>query len=371
MPERARVLIVSDEMEVGGSQRQIAHLLSRLDRRRWQPELLYFRSRSFLADQIEASGIPVHELPKRGRVDVRFVWRLRELLRAGHYDVVHCFSVTAETWVRAILPWVPPLAFIASVRGLYLGYSPWRWRRKRWIVHRADAVIANSRAGARMTSERTGLPPERIAVIPNGVPMPTPISASERALGRAELSIPAGRVCGLFAGRLVAAKNIPLLLEALARIAPPQRPFVLLAGGGPLADALAARAQQLRLHNDLRFLGEREDARALMQWVDFVVLPSRDEGLSNVLIEAMAAGCPPLASAVGGSPELIDDGRTGLLFPSDDVDALSERLALLASDAPLRERLGAAARVQAEQNYTLNGLVRRTEGIYLRAMHAQ
>lgn len=368
MRERARVLIVSDEMEIGGSQRQIVHLLTHLDRQRWQAELLFFRARSFLADQLEASGIRVHEIPKRGLIDLAFVRRLHALLRAGRYDVVHCFSVTAETWVRAILPLVPRVAFIASVRGLYLDYSPWRWRRKRWIVRRADAVIANSNAGARMTAQRTGLPEERIAVIPNGVAMPLPITAQARVEGRCALRIPTDRVCALFAGRLVPAKNIPLLLCALARIFPALRPFLLLAGGGPLAAQLQAQAAQLQLQDDVRFLGAREDAGALMQLVDFVVLPSREEGLSNVLIEAMAAGCPPLASAVGGSPELIDDDRTGVLFASENLDALTRALERLAGDAPLRRRLGAAARIQAERNYTLNELVRRTEAIYLRAI---
>ncbi|HEY4555929.1 MAG TPA: glycosyltransferase, partial [Lysobacter sp.] len=93
-----RVLVVTDEMEVGGSQRQIVNLLAGLDRARWQPELLYFRNRSFLVDEVERLGIPVHHLPKHGRIDPRFVARYAALLRRGDYDVVHAFSLTAELW---------------------------------------------------------------------------------------------------------------------------------------------------------------------------------------------------------------------------------------------------------------------------------
>lgn len=368
MPEQARVLVVSDEMEVGGSQRQITYLLTHLDRRRWQAELLYFRSRSYLADRIEAAGIVVHEIPKRGRIDIVFVLKLLRLLRTGNYAIVYCFSLTAETWVRALLPLAPRLAFIPSIRGIGLGYSDFQWRIKRWIVHRADAVIANARAGARMTAQRTGIAEQRISVIPNAVKLPTPIPQAERLARRDALAIPRGRVCAVFVGRLVAVKNIALLLDALARLTPRQRPFVLLVGTGPLEQALRAQAEQLGLAADVRFLGERADAPDLMGLADFLILPSLEEGLSNVLLEAMAAGCMPLASNVGGNPELIEDGRNGILFAANDVDALAQRLAHIVADAELRTRLGASARACVECDYTLEGLVVRTEALFERVI---
>lgn len=363
-----RVLVVSDEMEVGGSQRQIAHLLAGLDRSRWQAELLYFRNRSFLAERLAEAGIRVHELPKRGRIDPRFVLRLVALLRRGRYDIVHCYSLTAELWVRAVLPLLPRCAFIASVRGLCLHHTRRQWRLKRWIVRRADAVIANARAGARIAAERTCLPLGRISLVPNGVEVPASLAPERRAHERDALGIPRGRCCGVFVGRFVAVKNIPLLLDALAQVAPAQRPFLLFAGDGPQAAALRAQATRLGLGADVAFLGERDDAHALMQCADFLVLCSREEGLSNVLLEAMAAGCAPLASAVGGNPELIEHERNGLLFPSGDTTALATALARLAGDGALRARLGAAARDDAENGYAIEEMVRRTEAVYARVL---
>ncbi|HEY0178231.1 MAG TPA: glycosyltransferase [Dokdonella sp.] len=370
MAERARVLVVSDEMEVGGSQRQIAHLLPALDRVRWDAELAYFRERSFLVDRLAAAGIAVHEIPKRGRLDAAFVRRLAALLRRGRYDVVHCFSLTAEIWVRALLPLAPRTAFVASVRGLSLGYSGLQWRLKRWIVRRADAIVANARAGAAHAAARTGEPVARFTLVPNGVDVPAPLAAAARADARAALEVPPGRTIALFVGRFVAAKNLPLLLDALAALPPERRAYLLLAGDGPLAAELRARAQALGLERDLRFLGERADARTLMSLADFLVLPSREEGLSNVLLEAMAAGCAPLASDAGGNPEAVADGRTGLLFPSGDRDALAAALARLAGDANLRARLGAAARAEVERDYALDELARRTAAVYERAIAA-
>lgn len=368
---KRRLLVVTDEMEVGGSQRQIVHLLGGLDRTRWEPELLYFRQRSFLVDQLEARGVRTHHLPKSGRVDLGFVRRLHSLLSAGHYDLVHAYSLTAELWVRALLPLLPTTKFVASVRGLCLVYPDWQWRLKRWIVRRADAVVANARAGARMTAQRTGHPLAAIDVIPNGVEMPAPMDATTRARLRAELGIPAERAFGLFVGRFVVEKNLPLLLDALARIEPTTRPLLLLAGDGPLRPEVIAQCQTLRLGENLRLLGERRDAQTLMQAADFLVLPSREEGLSNVLLEAMAAGCPVIASDAGGNPELVEHQVTGLVFPSDNAERLAQDLLTMTHDPTLRARLGAAAHRHAEAEHSVAALVQSTQAVYERVLGAQ
>jgi glycosyltransferase involved in cell wall biosynthesis len=364
MADAARVLIVTDEMEVGGSQQQIVYLLRGLDRARWNAELAYFRNRSFLVNRIEQAGIATHHVAKKARIDPVFARNLASLLRKGRYDVVHCFSLTAELWVRVLLPLVPDTRFIASVRGLSLGYPRWQWWFKGRILHRADAVIANARAGARVAAARCGLDESRIRVIPNGVEALSPLPAAERDAERRRLELPEDRACALFVGRLVVEKNVPLLLEALARLPTAQRPFLLLAGEGPLGESLKARAATLGIDRDVRFLGERNDVRHLIRCSDFLVLPSREEGLSNVVLEAMAVGCPPLASAVGGTPEIVEDSVTGILFPSDDIAALVDALARISRDESLRSRLGEAARRTVHEKYTLDRFVTGTEAVY-------
>ncbi len=371
MTEAHRILVVTDEMEVGGSQRQIVHLLLGLAGQDRAPELLYFRKPSFLVDQVRAAGVKVHRIEKRGRLDLRFFRALIARLREGRYDVVHCFSITAEIWVWLALRFAPGARLVSSVRGLCLGYSPLLWRLKAAVSRASSAIIANSRAGADETAQRAGVARGRIDVVPNGVTL-TPVAAEvDRALARAAWLQGARRLLLLFVGRLVVEKNVEVLIRALARLPAELRPITLIAGDGPLRGALESASRSADLEDTVRFLGERDDVSQLMQAADLFVLPSREEGLSNVILEAMGAGLPVIASAVGGNPELVDDGRSGLLFANDDDAALAGALARALRDEGLRQRLGREARARAERDYSTTAMVARTVAIYDRCLEAR
>jgi len=172
----------------------------------------------------------------------------------------------------------------------------------------------------------------------------------------------------LFVGRLVPQKNLECLVAALAMLDPEQRPWIALAGDGPLRERTEQLAREAGVLADMRFLGVRSDTVRLMQAADFLVLPSRFEGLSNALLEAMAAGCPVIASAVGGTPELIEDGRSGLLFPPDSADALSACMARLCADPSLRTTLSRHALEHVTQHHAVPGLVAATAAVYERCL---
>ncbi|MBW3550424.1 MAG: glycosyltransferase [Proteobacteria bacterium] len=368
MPAK-RLLVVIDEMEVGGSQRQIVHLLTGLDRNRWQPELAYFRNESFLVGRLEAAGIPVHRLPKRGRFDPHFLRDFRRLLRQGNYDLVHAFSLTAELWT-VVASWLcrrrPPL--IASERNQQLGKPAWYWPIKRFVLWRSAGIIANSGAGARVTAQQTGRSLEFFDTIANGVEVPARLGLAQREILRAEVGVPAGRVFALFVGRLVPQKNLPCLIKAMAMLPPSQRPWLGLVGDGPLRRQAQRLATASGVALDMRFFGERDDATRLMQGADFLVLPSHFEGLSNALLEAMAAGCPAIASAVGGTPELIEHERTGLLFAADDAHGLASNMARLCADGATRSKLSLQARDYVARTYGIAAMVAATAAVYERCL---
>lgn len=364
-----RILMVIDEMEVGGTQRQVVHLLSNLDRAEWEPELLYFRHDSFLVEQLRSAGITVRHLPKHSRIDLRFVLGLARLLRRERYDLIQTFSLTAELWTmlasRFLLP-RPPL--VSSMRNIYLDAPAWYWPLKRLVFWQSAAAIANAQAAARIAALRTRRPREWFDVIVNGVDLPAPMSPAERQSLRAALGVPAGRVFGLFVGRLATAKNLPCLLDALAALAPDQRPWVALAGEGPSRSQLERQRIGKSLQSDLKLLGERTDATRLMQAADFLVLCSHQEGMSNALLEAMAAACPVIASDVGGNPELVEHERTGLLVRADDRIELAAALARLTQDSDLRAMLSTNAREQARGRHGLATLVAATGTVYERCL---
>ncbi len=357
-----KVLLVTDEMEAGGTQRQISHLARGLDRSRFRAEVAYFRNRSFLVDELLQAGIPVVHVPKRARLDPLFLSRLRRLIHRGNYDVLHAFSFTGELWsaVAGLMGGGPSL--VTSVRGRYEWYSPWQWRLKAWVARRSHCAVANSAAGAAYAALRMRLPAQQIRVVRNGV---EPAPGTGAAAVRTELGLKAETVAGLFLGRLVSIKNVESLLRATARLPNLRTPFALLiAGDGPLRGQLERLASDLGVGHRTRFLGERRDAGALLEASDFLVLPSIQEGLSNVLLEAMAMERAVVASDVPGNREVVTHGAQGLLYPSGDEEALARCLCTMIEDEPTRRRLGTAGGALARKEFSVTSMVRAMESIY-------
>lgn len=370
MTASLRILVMTDEMEVGGSQRQIVHLLRGLKARGHEVSLLYFRKHSFLLDAVRAEGIAVTQIEKLKPIDLRFTWALLRFLQRGRFDVVHCFSITAELWTRLVMPLVWGTRFISSVRGLGLDFPDWHWRAKGWVMRGSDAVISNSRAGAELMQARCQFPAARIDVVHNGAALATDISAARREQARQTVEwVSPQRLRLLFVGRLVYNKNVRMLLLALARLPAERRPLAWIAGFGPDRGDLLILRERLELSEDVRFLDERDDTAELMLAADLLVLPSREEGLSNVIIEAMGSGLPIIATAVGGTPELIRDGENGLLVPNEDDSALAAAMQRLIDDDALRDRLAAQARADALTGFSLDAMVDHTVSIYQRCLH--
>ncbi|MGI9451270.1 MAG: glycosyltransferase, partial [Geminicoccaceae bacterium] len=167
-PKR-KVLIVTDEMEVGGSQRQIANLLTAIDQTKIEPVLLYFREHSFLVDQIKAQGIRVHYLPKQGKIDLGFLLALIRFLRAERFDVIHAYSFTAELWIALARHFAKGAVLISSIRGKYDEYAWWQWRAKQWITRQSALVISNSNMAAEFAYERMAMAFDDCAIVYNGV----------------------------------------------------------------------------------------------------------------------------------------------------------------------------------------------------------
>jgi len=359
-----KLLIVTDEMEVGGSQRQITQILTHIDQSQFEPVLLYFRYPSFLVDQIEAAGVRTIHLPKAGKIDLGFVKNLVALLRRENFHLAHAFSFTGELWINLAIKLARVnTKLLTSIRGKYEWYSPLQWRLKKWVTQNSERVVSNSQEAAEYAFQQMGLASDKLTVVHNGIRQPADQLELPSDLAEERANSP---WILTFVGRLVDHKNLPCLLRAL-------KPFedqvgqdytVWLVGDGPDRAQLEQQLKALGLTR-VRFLGERNDVDAILAHSDASVLPSFREGLSNTLLEAMAARLPVVASAVGGTPEVINHGENGLLFQSDKDADLSQHLVQLYQNKALAERLANSAHQDIENKFSTQAMIDKMQSIYL------
>ncbi len=215
----------------------------------------------------------------------------------------------------------------------------------------ADAITVVGTPMKRLLAD-AGVPADRLHVVPSAVEKPA-LPEDSAAQARARLEIPAQPRVVLFLGRLSEEKGPDILLDALTALAPAQRPFVVFAGEGELRARLEQQAAVKGLTDRTRFAGfvPHGEIGWWLRAADVIALPSRSEGLPHALLEAMAAGLPAIASAVGSVPDVLRHGENGWLVPPADVPAWSAALAAVCRDEPLRRRLGETARADAHRDH--------------------
>jgi glycosyltransferase involved in cell wall biosynthesis len=236
----------------------------------------------------------------------------------------------------------------------------------------SDRIVVNAEAIRDRLIQVERISAARIDVIPNGVPPAEPVGTPDVATIRSEVGL--GQVSHLigFVGRLVPQKNPRLFLEMARLLLNADRKcgFVIV-GDGPMREDLQAEVDAAGLHDAVRFLGMRSDVPRILGLIDVLVLTSDWEGLPNVVLEAQAAGVPVVATAVGGVPELIDNGVNGYTVPPRDVSMLSDRVGTLLDDAELRAEFGRRAQARASECFSVENMIARTVRLYDSLLQAQ
>jgi glycosyltransferase involved in cell wall biosynthesis len=297
-----------------------------------------------VAKELESSGIPVVSLEADRVGGGRAALSLLTHLRADHVDVLHAFLFHSNLLGRMIGCVARVPAVIASERSVESSKAAWRVWADRLTWRLADRWTANAQEVSRVLQRREKVDPDRIEVIPNGIDLAyfaAPVSASAfRSRYRLDVQ---DRVV-LCAGRLDPMKGQHTLLEAFHVVLQDEPDARLcLVGDGPLRPALERRAGELKLGDRVVFAGTLADVRCAFAAAELLVLPSVEEGLPGIVMEAQAAGVPVVATAVGGTPELIQHDRTGLLVPPRDSVALAAAILRLLRSRELCQRLSAAA----------------------------
>jgi len=346
-----------EDLEFGGTQRQALELARRLDRSRFQVELWVLRAGDDLAPVARDWDIPVVWLARTGWVGPQSIFGLGQRLWANPPDLLMLLTVIPNIWGRlwGRLARVPVI--VGNCRG---GAAPWR-QHERWLWPCAHHLLCNSHILKEFLTSRYGLPPRRITVVPNGVDTdffhPNPN-------GR-----PQGPPVLLSVARLVPDKDHDTLLQAFGPLSQRHPGAELwLVGNGPKKPALEQKVQALGLPGRVKFLPGNQDLRPLYHQADLFVLSSREEALPNVILEAMAAGLPVVATRVGGVPEAVVSEATGLLVSPRDPNSLAVALRRLLDDPEAGRTMGRQGRQRVLDHFSFAAMVSRHEEVWTRLL---
>ena len=330
-----------------------------------------------LAGEVARSGIPVLPIPALRREvdpfrDAAALWQLMRVIGKDRYDLVHCHTSKAGFLGRAAARLCGVRAVVYTPHGTVLeGYfgraATWAFARMEGLAAPlADRIVSlTPREIVQYLAEGIGRP-EQHTFIFNGIDVDAfAAGGKDRAAVRAELGVPPGAFVILSVGRLAPVKGHAHLVEAAPEVlrGHPEA-VIVVAGEGPLRRDLEALARSLGVADRLRFPGHWQEMPRLLRAADLFVLPSLNEGLGLALLEAMAAGLAAVASRVGGVPEVVRDGETGVLVPPGDARSLAGAILKLMADPALRGRMGEAGRARARQQFSIARAVRETEQLY-------
>jgi glycosyltransferase involved in cell wall biosynthesis len=354
--DEIRLTVYTDSAERAGAEIVLGHLLAALSPRITvthvgvDPGVVSW----LVAQRPGSTGTVVR--PVRGKTDLLRMLEHRHAIARARPDLVHAnlTSLWSCRW-GLLAAWslrIPVVAVehLPMARSDRIGVL-----FKRFLSRRTTAHIAVGSSVAREVEALAGLAPGSVRSIANGIP---------DEVGQPFPRLSEGPVLGTLA-RLHQTKGIDVLLRALVEL--PDVTAVVV-GSGPEDAALRALARALGVEQRIRFVGWSERSRDYLQGFDVFVLPSRVEGQPLTIIEAMLAELPVVATAVGGVPELVAEGATGLLVPPDDSEALATAVATLLADPARRAAMGSEGRRRALKSHTDSAMARNFEQIYTQAV---
>jgi glycosyltransferase involved in cell wall biosynthesis len=359
--ERAlRVVLALESSGPGGAENMVVQLATALSGLGHEAIVATMRE-GWMTERARTAGLPVWIVPQRPGLDLAWIARFGRRLRRERIDVLHTheFAMNIFGGTAAVLARVPALStihgksWIADRRRRTLAY--------RVLRHAGVPIVAVSEDLAGFLAERLGVPRDRLLLVHNGISVPDERAPDARSAARAELGIPAAGPLLVAVGNLYPVKDHATLLRAVSRM-PNAR--VAIAGRGDEEENLRRLAVELDITERVHLLGLRDDVDRLLAAADLFVQPSLSEGLPLAILEAMGAGCPVVATRVGGMAEAVRDGETGLLVPpAEPVEMAAALTALLAQPERLAT-MGKAARARAEAEFSVGVMAERYAAIY-------
>lgn len=370
-PQKITVLLVLVGLGVGGTEGQVMEIACGLNPDRFDVIVCGLKDEGSMADLIRRRGIPVIALNGSGKMDFRVLTRLFSLIRATKPDVIHSFLPFANYAAMLVGRVMNVSVLIASYRAIAHTQNRIVMWGDQLVVRVAQAITCCSDAVRSCARSQFGGDGAKYMTIHNGVET-TRFHRTATTLQKTDVGLQEGRVTiGTVCRLEEPTKGLTVLLNALAQLH--QRggalPFqLLLVGEGPAERDLRQLSEKLGLRDIVVFAGLRKDVERILPLLDVFVLPSLSEGFGIALVEAMAAGLPVVATSVGGIPEVVQTGATGVLVPPGDSVALADAMEELMNNSSKAQFLGQNGRDRATRLFDVSLMVRHHENLYDRLL---
>jgi len=372
--DATKILYVTINMELGGTERQLFELVTGLDPGRFRPHICCIRSGGYLAKELSKRGLGVTvfgfpPLDYSRKLKSAFllggqIFELSRFMRRMRPDIVQCMLPMAcvAGGMAARLARAPVLVTGRRGLGHYKEGKPVLRMAENLVNKWSAAVVTNSDAVMADVLLRERIDPRKLRVIRNGVriPGPPPLGGWRVVAGK---SLEGPVVC-LVANFFHYKRHRDFVSAAAMILKEVSSAYFVLVGDGSLRGEIEKRISELGLCSRFILLGIRTDSVQIMQLSDIVTLCSCEEGFPNVLLEAMAAGKPVVATRVGGIPEIVEDGSTGILVDPGAPERLAEAIVRLLKDKERAEEMGRLGRERVARNFTIEKMVRTYEELY-------
>ncbi len=364
----------------GGTEGQVNNLIKVLDHQRFDLQFGCLKKYGLFLDEVERLQLPVREFPIYSFFHPKTwwqLWKMASFMRAERIQIAHSYNFYSNVIavLAARLAGVPVVLASIRDRGIYL--TPMQMKVQKWICNLADRVLVNAES-IRDWLILQGVPQKKIDLIRNGIDLSLYKQTTQTSDIREELGIPANARLVIMLARLNPQKGINEFLRAAAIVRAQHLDVHFLVVGDKLdykdgsvvSDAdyhlyLHHLTENLRISHCTWYTGHRTDVPALLAQSYVSVLPSYSEGLSNSLIESMAAGLPLVATNVGGNPELVNQGVNGFLVPVMDHEALADAIGTILDDAELAARFGNASRRLCDESFSMSKMIATIQQLYV------
>jgi len=359
-----KILYFITDLDIGGAEQLLFLTLKNLNRQKYKPTVCCLYGGE-LVREIEKLDIEVIDLNTRSKFDLRSLFKLRNLFKKEKFDIVHTHLFHANV-VGRIVAYVCRVPIVISTLHYAFSYNgKFGIFLERFTSRLADRIIVVSNAVKKFCINEIGISEDRLQLIYNGIDIDIiKNSLSYSPTLKEQMSLNNHFIIGCI-GRFEEVKGHRYLLQAVAETMKNySRIKVLLVGSGSLKSNLKKMANELGISEATIFLDKRRDIVQILDSIDLYVMPSLQEGLSITLLEALAMGKPVIATAVGGNPEVIVDGESGLLIPAKDYRALSGAIISLLNNRQKAKQLGLKAMERVSKEFDIKKAVQKIESLY-------